>query len=164
MGGRERRQRSGEARINRHLWKQNIEKNLEKARKQTKQKCVFFNLYAKNMQHGGVFCVSVQKLTRWWRERSAAWRCCLVCCRVAVWARTATSRSSPPSHRGPTGILFSSCWMPVWTSCVTARQITHTQTGSDVCVSPSPTIMVTSHPARSGSHTVLFPNNGHCLV
>lgn len=24
--------------------------------------------------------------------------------------------------------------------------------------------LVTSHPARSGSHAVLFPSNGHCLV
>lgn len=25
-------------------------------------------------------------------------------------------------------------------------------------------VLVTSHPARSGSHSVLFPSNGHCLV
>lgn len=130
------------------------------------------------VQGEGFTCVYVNvrvdarlKLTLWWRAKSAAWRCCLACCRAAAWARTAASRSSPPSRHGPTGIWFSSCWTPAWRSCVTVKQITQKQTRPKASISPPTDLnshnmsaLVTSHPARSGSHAVLFPSNGHCLV
>ena len=93
--------------------------------------CTCFSVY---IQGEGITCVYVNvrvdarvKLTLWWRATSAAWRCCLACCRAAAWARMAASRSSPPSRHGPTGIWSSSCWKPAWRSCVTVKQKTQKQ-------------------------------------